>query len=163
MAERSSDHIRRVQRYYDANTGRFLKWGRDEGTANLHAALWPAGVRTLAAAMQHSNELIARAIAQSPVPVARVLDLGCGVGAGLFYLGRRLPRLESLVGVTLSPLQEARRRAGSASRSQASSIFPRRALRPISPTRSSPSATAPRPGGFSKPWPAFCRWAAGSR
>lgn len=100
-------HAGRVRDYYDRNTGRFLKWGRDEGTANLHAALWAPGVRTLAQAMAHANELIAREIEFSPRPVARVLDLGCGVGAGLFYQGRRLPQLTALVGVTVSPVQAA--------------------------------------------------------
>jgi cyclopropane fatty-acyl-phospholipid synthase-like methyltransferase len=105
-------HLKQVRSYYDRNTARFLNWGRDEGTANLHAALWPPGVRTLAQAMQVANELAVSAIEGSPRPVARVLDLGCGVGAGLFHLDRRLPRIESLVGVTLSPVQaEIARRA----------------------------------------------------
>lgn len=107
MERQVSDHIRRVQSYYDANTARFLKWGRDEGTANLHAALWAEGVGSLAAAMQQANELIAREIEACPIPIERVLDLGCGVGAGIFYLGRRLPGLKSLTGVTLSPVQAA--------------------------------------------------------
>ncbi len=94
-----------VRAYYDRNTRRFLRWGRDGGTANLHAALWPPGTRGLSQAMQVANELVAREIESSPVPVRRVLDLGCGVGASLFYLARRLPGLVSLTGVTLSPVQ----------------------------------------------------------
>jgi len=94
-----------VRAYYERNTRRFLRWGRDAGTANLHAALWPPGTKRLSQAMQAANELIAREIEDSPVPVGCVLDLGCGVGASLFYLGRRLPALVSLTGVTLSPSQ----------------------------------------------------------
>jgi SAM-dependent methyltransferase len=36
-----------------------------------------------------------------------VLDLGCGVGGSLFYLGRRLPWIQSFTGVSLSPVQVA--------------------------------------------------------
>jgi SAM-dependent methyltransferase len=98
-------HARQVRRYYDHNTERFLRWGKDEGTCNLHGALWPPGVTSLGAAMHYSNELVAREIEQSPCPVHRVLDLGCGVGGSLFYLGRRLPRVGFFTGISLSPLQ----------------------------------------------------------
>jgi SAM-dependent methyltransferase len=62
--------------------------------------------------MSYSNELVAREIERCPYPVQRVLDLGCGVGATLFYLGWRLPGLRLLQGVNLSPVQidHARRR-----------------------------------------------------
>jgi SAM-dependent methyltransferase len=98
-------HARQVREYYDHNTERFLRWGKDEGTANLHGALWPPDVTSLGAAMHYSNELVAREIEQCPYPVNRVLDLGCGVGGGLFYLGRRLPRVRCFTGISLSPLQ----------------------------------------------------------
>jgi SAM-dependent methyltransferase len=55
--------------------------------------------------MHYSNELVAREIEQCPIPVNRVLDLGCGVGGSLFYLGRRLPRVRCFTGISLSPLQ----------------------------------------------------------
>lgn len=110
-ADRSA-YLRQVRAYYDRNTARFLRWGRDEGTFNIHGALWPPEVRSLAAAMNHANELIAREIERCPTPVHRVLDLGCGVGGTLFYLGRRLPGLRRLQGISLSPVQvrQARRR-----------------------------------------------------
>jgi SAM-dependent methyltransferase len=98
-------HAIRVRQYYDHNTERFLRWGKDEGTGNLHGALWPPEVKSLGKAMHYSNELVAREIEQCPCPVNRVLDLGCGVGGGLFYLGRRLPRVRLLTGISLSPLQ----------------------------------------------------------
>jgi SAM-dependent methyltransferase len=106
------EHARQVRDYYDLNTGRFLRWGKDDGTCNLHAALWPPEVGSLREAMSYSNELVAREIERCPYPVHRVLDLGCGVGGSLFYLGRRLPRLRLLQGVSLSPVQirHARRR-----------------------------------------------------
>ena len=98
-------HARQVREYYDHNTERFLRWGKDEGTANLHGALWPPEVTSLGEAMHYSNELVAREIEQCPTPVNRVLDLGCGVGGSLFYLGRRLPRVRCFTGISLSPLQ----------------------------------------------------------
>jgi SAM-dependent methyltransferase len=103
-------HARLVRDYYDRNTRRFLRWGKDEGTGNLHGALWPPEVSSLGAAMHFSNELMAREIEQCPNPVNRVLDLGCGVGGSLFYLGRRLPGVRCFTGVSLSPVQINRAR-----------------------------------------------------
>jgi SAM-dependent methyltransferase len=100
-----TDHLRQVRRYYDHNTGRFLKWGKGERTLNLHGALWHPEVKNLAGAMHYSNELVAREIEQSTYPVNRVLDLGCGVGGSIFYLARRLSRVRSFTGISLSPLQ----------------------------------------------------------
>lgn len=103
-------HLQQVRSYYDRNTARFLRWGKDEGTSNLHAALWPPGVASLAEAMHRSNELVAREIERSPHPVNRVIDLGCGVGGSLFFLGRRLPRVRFFTGISLSPVQIRRAR-----------------------------------------------------
>ena len=100
-------HARWVREYYDHNTRRFLKWGKDEGTLNMHAALWPPEVQSLHGAMHYSNELVAREIERPLSPVARVLDLGCGVGGSLFYLGHRLPRIQTFIGISLSPVQIA--------------------------------------------------------
>jgi len=103
-------HSRQVRDYYDHNTERFLRWGKDEGTSNLHGALWPPEVTSLGEAMHYANELVAREIDQCPYPVNRVLDLGCGVGGSLFYLGRRLPRVRFFMGISLSPMQINRAR-----------------------------------------------------
>jgi SAM-dependent methyltransferase len=103
--DHATRHARQVKSYYDRNTARFLRWGKDEGTFNLHGALWPPEVTSLNAAMHYSNELVAREIERCPCPVNRVLDLGCGVGGSLFYLGRRLPQIRSFTGISLSPLQ----------------------------------------------------------
>jgi SAM-dependent methyltransferase len=100
-----SRHPRQVRAYYDQNTKRFLRWGKDEGTSNIHGALWPPEVRSLGEAMNYANELVAREIERCPYPVTRVLDLGCGVGSTLFYLGRRLPQVRLMLGVSLSPVQ----------------------------------------------------------
>jgi len=99
------DHLRQVKKYYDHNTERFLMWGKDDSSFNLHGALWPPEVNSLAAAMHYSDELVAREIERCPYPVDRVLDLGCGVGGSIFYLVRRLSRVRSFTGISLSPLQ----------------------------------------------------------
>lgn len=113
-------HARQVREYYDLNTERFLRWGKDEGTANLHGALWLPEVTSLGAAMHSSSELVACEIEQCPYPVNRVLDLGCGVGGSLFYLERRLPRVRFFMGISLSPLQinSARQRIPEAQQSR---------------------------------------------
>jgi SAM-dependent methyltransferase len=100
-----TDHLRQVRKYYEHNTGRFLMWGKGERTFNLHGALWPPEVKSLAEAMHYSDELVAREIERCPYPVNRVLDLGCGVGGSIFYLARRLSRVRSFTGISLSPLQ----------------------------------------------------------
>ena len=100
-----TDHLRQVRKYYDHNTGRFLRWGKGERTFNLHGALWHPEVKSLAEAMHYSDELVAREIERCPYPVNRVLDLGCGVGGSIFYLVRRLSRVRSFTGISLSPLQ----------------------------------------------------------
>ena len=99
------DYLRQVKKYYDQNTERFLKWGKDESSFNLHGALCHPEVNSLAEAMHYSNELVAREIERCPHPVNRVLDLGCGVGGSIFYLARRLSRVRSFTGISLSPLQ----------------------------------------------------------
>jgi SAM-dependent methyltransferase len=101
----ATGHLRQVREYYDRNTGRFLRWGKDEGTFNLHGALWPPEVKSLGEAMNYSNELVAREIEQCPYAVNRVLDLGCGVGGSIYYLERRLPSIRVFSGISLSPVQ----------------------------------------------------------
>jgi len=104
------EHAGQVREYYDLNTERFLRWGKDDGTRNIHAALWPPEVGSLGAAMNYSNELVAREVEGCPYPVDRVLDLGCGVGGSVFFLGRRLPQVRLFRGISLSPVQVDRAR-----------------------------------------------------
>jgi SAM-dependent methyltransferase len=100
-----TDHLRQVKKYYDQNTGRFLMWGKGGSTFNLHGALWHPEVKSLVEAMHYADELVAREVERCPYPVNRVLDLGCGVGGSIFYLVRRLSRVRSFAGISLSPLQ----------------------------------------------------------
>ena len=94
-----------VRQYYDNNTDRFLRWGADEGTANIHGALWPPNVTTLHDAMHYANQLVLEQSKTSNRKVTSIMDLGCGVGSGLFYLDDKLTQLEKLIGVSLSSVQ----------------------------------------------------------
>lgn len=62
-------------------------------------------MRTLEDALNVSNALILREIESIVQTNARIADLGCGVGAGLFYIYPRLHEAAPALGLTLSPLQ----------------------------------------------------------
>lgn len=91
-----------IRAYYDYNTRLFLRFGSSRQVQTIHRALWPAGVTSLAQALNISNDML--------LSVARVTesqliaDLGCGVGATLFALLEGLPEARGL-GLTLSPVQ----------------------------------------------------------
>ncbi|GAB4404239.1 MAG: methyltransferase domain-containing protein [Bacteroidia bacterium] len=108
-------HTHAVRTYYDRNTGLFLRLGKDRGTRHIHQALWAEGVHTQAEAVQYANS---RVLAQLRLLAARfpdtplgVLDLGCGVGSGLFYLHSRYEGAATLQGLTISPVQAAQAQA----------------------------------------------------
>jgi len=91
-----------IRAYYDYNTRLFLRFGSSRQVLAIHRALWPPGIVTLSEALNVSNDMllsVARAIESS-----RIADLGCGVGASLFYLLEGLPKARG-IGLTLSPLQ----------------------------------------------------------
>lgn len=96
-----------IRKYYDQNTNLFLKFRRRKtGRAeNIHRSLWTDGAQTLDEALNVSNALIHREIESVVQTNARIADLGCGVGAGLFYIYLRLHEPAPAFGLTLSPLQ----------------------------------------------------------
>lgn len=106
-----------IRRYYDANTGLFLRFGRENETYTIHRALWFQEIHDTPRALNASNELLydewcsRRGAQNSQNP--RVLDLGCGVGGTLFYLLAREPELRG-IGVTLSAVQAEIARARAA-------------------------------------------------
>lgn len=104
--DRDSATTDAVRRYFDANTRLFERLG--QGGSSIHRAVWAPGVTTRQEAFAYVDSLIAHEIAQRMTrgKSARVLDLGCGVGASLIRLASSLD-LEG-VGVTLSPVQAAR-------------------------------------------------------
>ena len=102
-----------VRDYYDENTARFEKFG--QGAASIHRAVWAEGVSNRAQAFRYLDRLIASELealgASFPAPL-HVLDLGCGLGASLFFLASE----QAIVGTgaTLSGVQAQRARERSA-------------------------------------------------
>ncbi len=98
-----------VQRYYDNNTSRFLRFGQHEGTRNIHQPLWPAHVNSVSEAVNVSNELVYKELlaVQEEFGGAelQVLDLGCGVGASVVYLAERAQERARFLGITISEVQ----------------------------------------------------------
>ena len=99
MTRASPDHINAVERYYQRNTDAFLRLGENDGVPAIHIALWPEGTETVAEAMDVAHRLILDRI--ESLPLKRVADLGCGMGASLAYLDQRLPMEVELYGLTL--------------------------------------------------------------
>ncbi|MEO0468533.1 MAG: class I SAM-dependent methyltransferase [Bacteroidota bacterium] len=96
----------RVKAYYDNNTRRFLKLGKNQNTGNIHQALWAPGVKSFDDAINYSNQLIVDQIEGMPQDrKLEVLDLGCGVGSSLRYVARKTDERVHLRGVTISPTQ----------------------------------------------------------
>lgn len=70
-----------VARYYEANTESFLASGQGGAHGAIHRAVWGEGVTSRAEAFHYVYGLLRREIAS--LGAHRVLDLGCGTGAGL--------------------------------------------------------------------------------
>ena len=96
---RPPNHIDDVERYYARNTEAFLRLGQNDGVPAIHIALWPDGTETVAQAMEVAHRLVLERI--SRIAPNRIADLGCGMGAGLFYLAKHLPPDVELYGLTL--------------------------------------------------------------
>lgn len=94
-----------VRTYYEQNTRLFTAFGNSNTAQNIHRAVWTEGAKTFEEALNVTNEWIRQEIVSVAPSHAQIADLGCGVGAGLFYIFPRLTEPEYAVGVTLSPLQ----------------------------------------------------------
>ena len=94
-----------VKTYYDQNTNLFLKFNNSKKAQNIHRSLWKDGITNLEDALNFSNSLILNEIESMNVNSPRVADLGCGVGASLFYIVPRLQNPKAAFGLTLSPVQ----------------------------------------------------------
>lgn len=91
--------------YYDQNTNLFLKFSSSTKAQNIHRSLWTDGAQTLDQALNVSNARILKEIESVAPTHARCADLGCGVGASLFYIYPRLQEPAPALGLTLSPVQ----------------------------------------------------------
>ena len=96
-----SKHVDKVTRYYQRNTGKFLRFGENDGYPAIHIALWPEGTASVAEALSVAHRLIAEAIQAHGEPVHRVADLGCGMGAALVYMADHLGSNVALEGLTI--------------------------------------------------------------
>ena len=94
-----------VRTYYDQNTELFLKFNNSKKAQNIHRSLWKDGIKTLEDALNFSNSLILNEIESINATNPRIADLGCGVGASLFYIHPRLQNPAPAFGLTLSPVQ----------------------------------------------------------
>lgn len=94
-----------VRTYYDENTNLFLKFSGHKKAQNIHRTLWMQDTKTLEDALNKSNALIKAEIESVAQKDARIADLGCGVGASLFYIHPRLQSPAPALGLTLSPVQ----------------------------------------------------------
>ncbi|MCY4662474.1 MAG: methyltransferase domain-containing protein [Acidobacteria bacterium] len=95
----------RVRRYYDRRTARFVARGQGGRVGAIHRAVWGPGAATRDDAFRYVESRIAERMTAegSGGGTPHVVDLGCGVGASLCYLAKRLPIRGT--GITLSPVQ----------------------------------------------------------
>jgi cyclopropane fatty-acyl-phospholipid synthase-like methyltransferase len=94
-----------IRSYYDQNTRLFLAFSGSKKAQNIHRSLWTDGAKTLEDALNVSNARILREILTVAPDRACVIDLGCGVGASLFYMVPRMQETTRAVGVTISAAQ----------------------------------------------------------
>tara|TARA_R110002096_G_scaffold435826_2_gene663639 strand:+ start:187010 stop:187876 length:867 start_codon:yes stop_codon:yes gene_type:complete len=103
------DDTPNVPHFYDNNTRRFLRLGQNQRTRNIHQPLWTDKAQSLEEAVNQSNVLVLnefRRVAEHfPNQHLQIVDLGCGVGSSLFYLGEHIKGDVSLTGISNSPLQ----------------------------------------------------------
>ncbi len=94
-----------VRTYYDENTKLFLKFSGHKKAQNIHRTLWMENTKSIEDALNTSNALILKEIESVASENAHIADLGCGVGASLFYIHLRLHNPAPALGLTLSPVQ----------------------------------------------------------
>ncbi len=92
-----------VRDYYDANTWKWLV----SGTAGaLHRELWGPGTSDRNDAVHYVHRRVLDRVTElCPSGRARVVDFGCGVGAGAVYLAEHIAA--DVHGISLSPRQVA--------------------------------------------------------
>lgn len=101
-----------VQTFYERNTPLFLRLGGGASTGSLHRAVWGENVSTREEAFTYPYALVAEQVEQlEPGDPLHVLDLGCGVGGGIFYLADALDEDFEATGISISPTQIRRARA----------------------------------------------------
>lgn len=97
---------RRVARFYEGALPGFFGSARDSASAGIHLGFWDGSTRDHRGAAINANRVLASRVGL--MPGKRVLDAGCGAGAGAVWLARELGA--RVVGVNLSPSQIYRAR-----------------------------------------------------
>jgi len=77
---------------------------KDNQTVNIHQPLYGPGIVNSTEASNYSNQLIDEYLKRLKVEEPHVLDLGCGVGGSITYLGQRNKKAQ-FTGVTISSKQ----------------------------------------------------------
>ena len=90
-----------VEKYYDRNTSRFLKYDHYE-TYGIHREVWGNGVATAEDAFNFVNSLILNIIKKHQPE--SIIDLGCGVGGSIFYVAKSYSKA-CYYGITISSAQ----------------------------------------------------------
>ncbi len=97
-----------IRSYYDHNTPRFLSYGDQRKTRTIHRPVWGEGVQNGKHALHYVHELILGDLNPNQNETIRhlnILDMGCGVGASLFYIKERLGKEFTGIGLSISPVQ----------------------------------------------------------
>lgn len=102
MTALDSSHVRA---YYERHTRAFLWFGQGGRFGIMHRPVFAPGVSTRADAFRYVENRIVDLLQQQESAARHVVDLGCGVGASLCHIARRL-RVAG-TGVTVSPTQAA--------------------------------------------------------
>lgn len=94
-----------IRRYYDRHTPAFIAFGQGGNAGAIHRAVRGPGTSTRLQAFHYVDDQIAELARTlfSTSAAPHLVDLGCGVGAGLCYLAERLPMRGT--GITLSRVQ----------------------------------------------------------
>ena len=108
MPESNQNDIQTLRAYYDHNTPRFLSYGKQRHARTIHRPVWGEGVQNQGQALHYVHKLILnelQSLKSESVSDLSALDLGCGVGASLFYLAERLDKEFTGIGLTISSVQ----------------------------------------------------------
>jgi len=92
-----------VAQYYQSNSRFFLRFGEGGALGHIHRPVWGPGVDSLDEALCYVYGRVQEQLGELPTSRPRVIDLGCGVGAGLRYL--KTQAMMTGVGITISGFQ----------------------------------------------------------
>jgi SAM-dependent methyltransferase len=107
--EHSPNYSKDVRAYYEQNSSWFALVGRRQHSQVIHRPVWAEGVVDRRTALNYVNERIhgqiQEILARQHLDRVDLLDLGCGFGATIRYLERRLGPKIRAVGLTVSAKQ----------------------------------------------------------